>query len=101
MLAVRAMVVRPLAAVTARCAKGLAISHSLGNRSQGVAKSVESGEPVFTLLDDGRVTLRTVAWRLLIVRQKKGPATISLGLNTAANTASWAHRNHYLVTLSL
>jgi hypothetical protein len=39
-----------------------------------VAKSAESGEPVFTLMD-------VVLYRRPIFKQKKGSTTISLGLN--------------------
>jgi hypothetical protein len=46
---------------------------------------------------DGCSTVQTVALRRAIFKQKKGFATIILGLITAI----WAHLNYYLVTLSL
>jgi hypothetical protein len=42
-----------IATFTARCGKGLClICHSRGSRSRFVAKSAESGQPVFKLMDD-------------------------------------------------
>jgi hypothetical protein len=55
------------------------IQYSRGSRSRVIAKSAEFGEPVFT------------------AEQKKGSATISLGLTIAP----WAHLYHHFVTLSL
>jgi hypothetical protein len=42
----------PIVAIPAQCAKELCpICHSCGSRSQVVAKSAKSGEPVFTSMD--------------------------------------------------
>jgi hypothetical protein len=47
------------------------------SRRRDLAKSAGSGEPVFTSMDTGR----TVALKRPIFKQKKGYATIGLGLN--------------------
>jgi hypothetical protein len=63
-----------IAAVTARYAKGLCpICHSRENRSRRILRS--------SFYIDGCVTLRAVALRWQVFKQKKGSATISLGLN--------------------
>jgi hypothetical protein len=68
-----------IAAASARYANGLcAKCQSQGSRPQVLAKSPGSGEPVYI---DGCTTVRTIALKWPIFKQKKGCAAISLGLN--------------------